>query len=41
LHPKGGNLVVAHDVAEPYEKMMSGNRIRFVGLETLIKEAVA
>ncbi|MEO6098307.1 MAG: DUF4143 domain-containing protein [Fibrobacteria bacterium] len=39
LHPKGKNLVVAHDVAAPYEKEMSGNRIRFVGLETLIEEA--
>lgn len=39
IHPKGENYVVAHDVAGPYEKMMGGNRIRFVGLESLIGEA--
>jgi uncharacterized protein len=39
IHPKGVNFVVAHDVVEPYEKEMGGKRIRFVGLETLIREA--
>jgi predicted AAA+ superfamily ATPase len=41
IHPQGANYVVANGVAEPYEKEMGGNRIRFVGLEALIKEAVA
>jgi uncharacterized protein len=40
IHPKGRNFVVASDVVEPYEKEMGGNRIRFVGLEALIREAL-
>lgn len=38
IHPKGRNFVVSSDVDEPYEKEMQGNRIRFVGLESLIRE---
>lgn len=41
IHPKGVNFVVAHDVVEPFEKEMGGLRIRFVGLERLIYEALA
>jgi uncharacterized protein len=40
IHPKGRNFVVAHGLAEPYEKEMGGNLIRFVGLEALIREAL-
>lgn len=40
IHPKGRNYVVAHDVQEPYEKEMGDHRIRFVGLEALIREAI-
>ncbi len=38
LHPKGKNFLVAQDVKEPYEREAGGNRIRFVGLDDLIKE---
>ncbi len=37
LHPAGANYLVANDVTEPFEREVGGLRVRFMGIQDLMK----